>query len=202
MHPDSSVQGAAGWRLLVAARVGLPALLLLAALMQAGGLLAGCSQECPSAPVVDERLFVVAESSVVPLDLAAGAQHSDALTGLTFRFPDGASGVLTTGTLVEAPDRPWDVGRGIYLTYDSSEPFQLLVPHDPTGYEFLLGYGAEFGSHSAGRGSRWAALLPADTLGSGEQDSLLFTLATAIEPAGDCEAGRHYWLCEFPTGRP
>lgn len=188
-HPTVTVSRASGLLLL--------ALLVLAHL---SGLLAGCSEDGAIRPGGDASPFVVTESMSVVLNLAAGAERSDSLTGLTFRFPRGATGTLTTGTLAEAPDRPWDAGRGFYVTLDGAEPLELLLPHDSTGYEFLLGYGTPHGSHQEGRAERWYALPPDDTLDAGDQSRLLFALATSSEPGTDCEGGRHYWLCEFATG--
>ncbi|MBD3236856.1 MAG: hypothetical protein GF330_09140 [Candidatus Eisenbacteria bacterium] len=182
-------------------RAGFGLLLGGIAAVQALGLLIGCSEDGGTQPEDGPTgPFAVNESLVVALDLSAGAAYRDSLTGLTLRFPEGATGVLTTGLLSEAPEPPWDAGRGLFVAYDGERPVQLLQPHAPGGCELLLGYGTPIGSEADPATERWFALPPIDTLRGEAADSLVFRLCAPRTAAGDAEAGPHYWLCEFPAG--
>jgi hypothetical protein len=165
-------------------------------------LAAGCSEESskPYEPP-DAGPFTLDDTTAVTLDLAPGASYHDAVTGMTLVFPAGASGRLTRGGIVEAPERPWEGGTGLYLSYDGEEPVWVKLPHAEGGCELVLCYTMPFGAWAGGIHERWLALPVADTLRSEAGDSLLVWLGTPESGAGEAgQGGAHHWIYSFAPG--
>jgi hypothetical protein len=164
-------------------------------------LATGCSEDTSSPDVPDDGPFVVGDTSSVVLDLPLGATYADSVTGFTFIFPSGASGRLTRGDLLEAPERPWGGGQGIYLAYDGSEPVQVRLPQVEGGCELALCYGMPSGSWASGIHTRWFALPVADTLRTSAGDSLLVWLGVpAPSASASCQGGIGHWFFSFAPG--
>lgn len=163
----------------------------------------GCSEDERPEPRQnpDDGTFRMADTAGVDLDLPSGSIYADPVSGLTLVFPEGASGRLVRGEILEGPDRPWDGGRGVYLSYDGDEAVQVRLAHAQGACELVLGYGLPHGSYAEGLRTRWFALPLADTLRTSAGDSLLVWLGIPESPAGgSCQGGVGHWFFEFPSG--
>jgi hypothetical protein len=165
-------------------------------------LVAGCSEDSSKPDEQpDAGPFKLGDTTTVALDLAAGASYQDAVTGLTFVFPAGAAGRLTRGEILEAPERPWEGGTGLYLSYDGEEPAWVKLPHAEGGCELVLCYARPQGAWADGIHDRWFALPVADTLHSEAGDSLLIWLGTPAPGEGAAgQSGPHHWFFSFAPG--
>lgn len=168
-----------------------------------GLLAAGCSEESGTRPVPgpNEQGFVLGDTAGVRLDLPAGGVYRDALSGMAFVFPEGAAGRLVRGEIVSGPERPWEGGRGLHLSFSGRQPVQARLPHTAGGCELVLCYGPAQGAWADGVRTRWSALPVADTLRAPAGDSLLVWLGVP-GPAGGarCQAGSAHWFFEFAPG--
>lgn len=160
---------------------------------------AGCSEDTTK-PDEDNASFVVADSASLAISLEPGMQITDESTGLTFSFPAGGSGMLTTGRLSEAPERPWTGGAGYYLAYQGEEPVQLRLLDEPDGYLFVLGYGTPSGSRSDGRRACWHALPPVEIEESATARAFIYRIAGPASEGEECQGTSYYWVSRFTAG--
>ncbi|MBU1700353.1 MAG: hypothetical protein KJ831_09400 [Candidatus Eisenbacteria bacterium] len=98
--------------------------------------------------------------TITPLDvnLAPGGEIADPVSGGTFIFPEGGSGLLEVAEISKAPAAPYS-GTDLYINYDGDTPLKLRLPLSGNDEMMLLGWGVPSGSLDlpAG-GERWIAL--------------------------------------------
>jgi hypothetical protein len=92
----------------------------------------------------DEDWVIGPETSVV-IDVGAGGQVSDLVSGGVFVFPEGGSGILETAEITGGPTAPYD-GDGVYIAYDTDEPITLRLPKNSGDEIMVLGWGTPSGS--------------------------------------------------------
>jgi hypothetical protein len=163
--------------------------------------LASCSSEKGTpAPEDQTSPFVRGKTVSTALHVAPGGRWRDPASGLRLVFPQGASGTLTLGPIVEGPARPWSGGDGIYLAYDGDEPVLARMADDAAAYPCLLAYGVPRGSWSDGWRMRWFAVPRVSEAGA---DSLDFRLPTRPRSGSEaCEASLYYWRAALAAGSP
>ncbi|MBU1700887.1 MAG: hypothetical protein KJ970_14005 [Candidatus Eisenbacteria bacterium] len=126
--------------------------------------------------------WVYGESQVYDAPAAPGGRILDPLSGQTFRFPAGGSGLLTVLQLESGPRTASDEGA-FEITYEGSGSLELLIDHDPEDVDFLVGYLPLDYAVQEGEELDTSGWLP---LGStaGQGDTLVFELPVGAKMTG------------------
>lgn len=101
----------------------------------------------------------------------------DPVSGFTFIFPNGGSGILSTANITSAPNAPASDGQGYYFYFDGTATVEVKIPFDNAGrIPGLLMFGVTEGCLDGGpaREQRWGAI--PGTKGS-DNSSLVFRLS-------------------------
>lgn len=95
------------------------------------------------------------------VSLAADGVVADSSTGLTFGFPQGASGTLATATITSAVPAPV-AGKGYYVSYDGNGSLSLVFPASLDTTILVYGFGASAATpgDSLESGDAWVSIPP------------------------------------------
>lgn len=94
---------------------------------------------------------------------ASGETITDSLTGLTFGFPSGGAGILTTATVTNPPGNPLTGGTGFAVTFTGDTPVTVTKTAVGDAVPYLLVYGilaACAGGTDDSNAPRWIVVAP------------------------------------------
>ncbi|MBU1950995.1 MAG: hypothetical protein KJ927_19940, partial [Candidatus Eisenbacteria bacterium] len=126
--------------------------------------------------------WVYGESQVYDAPAMPDGRIVDPLTGQTFRFPAGGSGLLTVLQLESGPHTASDEGA-FEVSYEGSGSLELLIDHDPEDVDFLVGYLPLDYAVQEGEELDTSGWLPLRST-AGQGDTLVFELPVGVKKAG------------------